>query len=82
MAQTSFEQRTHRIADKHRRLALGVTYRVGPVGSGVVRVASGGRELATTPLTNPNRAPGVSVRRADLLAGARGDDLELTVELS
>lgn len=58
-----------------------VTYRVGQVGSGVLRVTSGGREISSEPLANPYRAPGVSVARADLLARATGDDLELTVEL-
>jgi CRISPR-associated protein Csx3 len=61
---------------------LRVTYRVGSVGSGVTRVTSGGRELATIPLTNPYRAPGVSVRRSDLLSAASGQDIELTVEIS
>lgn len=60
---------------------LRVTYRVGPVGSGVVRVTTAGRTLPTTALENPYRAPGVSVSRADLLARATADDLELTVEL-
>ncbi|WP_157581708.1 hypothetical protein [Phycicoccus sp. Soil803] len=66
------------LGDKHLR----VTYLVGSAGSGVVRVTSGGRELTTTALANPYRAAGVSVARADLLAGASGDDIELTVELS
>jgi hypothetical protein len=59
-----------------------VTYRVGPVGSGVLRVTSGGREIACAPLANPYRDPGVSVRRADLLDRASGDDVELTVEIA
>ncbi len=32
MSQTSFYQRVSRLTDKHDRLALGVTYRVGPDG--------------------------------------------------
>jgi CRISPR-associated protein Csx3 len=71
---------TARVPLGDKRLA--VTYRVGAVGSGVVRVTSGGRELACERLANPYRAPGVSVRRSDLLARATGDDLELTVEIS
>ena len=59
---------------------LQVTYRVGPVGSGVVRVTAGGRELRRTPLENPYREPGVSVARADLLTRANGADIELVVE--
>jgi CRISPR-associated protein Csx3 len=58
-----------------------VTYQVGSVGSGVLRVTSGGRELDGTPLSNPYRAAGVSLSRADLLARASGDDIELTVEI-
>jgi CRISPR-associated protein Csx3 len=61
---------------------LRVTYRVGGAGFGVVRVASGGRELTTAPLVNPYRAAGVSVARGDLLARASGDEVELVVELS
>jgi CRISPR-associated protein Csx3 len=61
---------------------LRITYQVGPVGSGVVRVTAAGRELRCTPLDNPYRAPGVSVARADLLARAKGADIELTVETS
>ncbi|SDP41980.1 Cellobiose phosphorylase [Pedococcus dokdonensis] len=59
---------------------LRVTYRVGSAGSGVVRVVARGRELETTPLANPYRSAGVSVRRADLLAAAVGGEVELTVE--
>lgn len=66
------------LGDKRLHLA----YHVGAVGSGVTRVTSGGRALATAPLTNPYRAAGVSVARADLLTGASGDDVELTVELA
>jgi cellobiose phosphorylase len=61
---------------------LRITYRVGPVGSGVVRVTAGGRELRRTSLENPYRGPGVSVARADLLARANGTDIELVVETS
>ena len=59
---------------------LRVTYQVGPVGSGVTRVTAGGHELRTTLLDNPYRGAGVSVARSDLLAGANGDAIELTVE--
>ncbi|TPG13949.1 hypothetical protein EAH86_17160 [Pedococcus bigeumensis] len=59
-----------------------VTYRVGAVGSGVVRVTAGGHELPTTSLDNPYRGAGVSVARADLLTRAHGDEIELTVETS
>lgn len=61
---------------------LRITYRVGAVGSGVVRVTSGGRELSLDRLENPYRGAGVSVARADLLRHATGDDIELTVETS
>ena len=61
---------------------LRITYRVGPVGSGVTRVTSGGREIEHVVLDNPYRGAGVSVARAALLAQAAGDDIELTVETS
>ncbi len=61
---------------------LQVTYGVGSVGSGVVRVTCSGHELATTPLRNPYRRAGVSVTRTELLAHGTGDDIELTVETS
>jgi CRISPR-associated protein Csx3 len=66
------------LGDKRLRDA----YQVGPVGSGVVRVTAGGRELPSTTLTNPYRGAGVSVARSDLLAGATGDDIALTVQTS
>jgi CRISPR-associated protein Csx3 len=66
------------LGDKRLRVA----YQVGPVGSGVVRVTAGGRELPSTTLTNPYRGAGVSVARSDLLAGATGDDIALTVQTS
>jgi CRISPR-associated protein Csx3 len=71
---------TARIPLGHKRLRI--TYRVGSAGSGVVRVTAGDRDLQCAQLTNPYRAPGVSVARADLLARADGTDIELIVETS
>jgi CRISPR-associated protein Csx3 len=56
------------LADRRIRL----TYRVGTDGSGagagVASVEVGGRAVDATALSNPYRAPGVSVALADLVA--------------
>lgn len=55
-----------------------VRYSVGPRGHGVVSVAVGGTELTTTPLVNPYRSGGVSVRADDL----RQADPDLPLEIT
>ncbi len=52
---------------------LEVCYRIGPRGTGVRRVTLDDRPLATTPLRNPYRDPGVHLRHDDLAAASRGD---------
>jgi CRISPR-associated protein Csx3 len=63
------------------RAAIDVTYRVGPRGAGPTAVVLNGVALPTTPLTNPYRAPGVSVPfrqvREILAAGPGRLDVEI-----
>lgn len=51
-----------------------VRFVVGARGHGVASVRVGGTEVATTPLANPYREPGVSIRMLDLTAAAVGED--------
>lgn len=64
---------------------LEVRYRIGPGGAGVRRVTLDDRPVATTPLDNPYRDPGVRVRHDDLAAASAGGSgtarRVLTVEL-
>ena len=58
---------------------VSLRYVVGSEGVGVRRLRVGDRALDLTPLTNPHRRPGVSVRVDDLTAALDGDT-DLIVE--
>jgi hypothetical protein len=58
---------------------VSLRYIVGSEGVGVRRLRVGDRALDLTPLTNPHRRPGVSVRVDDLTAALDGDT-DLIVE--
>jgi cellobiose phosphorylase len=61
---------------------LNITYSVGPLGHGPRSVSLNGVRLLTTALTNPYRAPGVSVDLGEILAALGNEPGTLHVETS